>query len=373
MDDLSQVRFLAKECTALVVEDSQILQKQQKQFLSKLFKEVYSANDGKEGLDTFIEKTPDVVFTDLNMPKLNGHEMIEEIFKMNPKTQIIVVSAHTDTNTLLESFHLGIADFIPKPINSELLLHTLVRVLKKLDKTHEININNSFSNNEELNEALFNIKTNKIKVNLINDYQGIPISHQGLIIEYYDNSIEIHTTDIQTYVISLKKETFIESESLPKVIYGELDYTDIKRNKVVLKNVQFVDTSIKDRQDIRVVPNEDFKFVINDSKGKLEPKVVDLSIKAIAVQMQSVPNGFEIGKKVALSIAIEQKHSSTFNVKSKDYIGIFGTIIILEKKSDEIFVVFSLDINKSDQDIISKYIYNRELQIIKELKQKIVK
>ena len=79
MDDLSQVRFLAKECTALIVEDSQILQKHQKQFLSKLFKEVYTANDGREGLDAYIEKTPDVVFTDLNMPKLNGQEMIQEI------------------------------------------------------------------------------------------------------------------------------------------------------------------------------------------------------------------------------------------------------------------------------------------------------
>lgn len=372
MNDITNVKFLAKNCTALVVEDSQVLLKQQVNFLSKFFKNVYTAVDGQEGLDKYFEHYPDIVFTDLNMPKLNGHDMINEILRANPQAQIIIISAHTDTNTLLDSLHLGVADFIPKPIRSELLLHTLARVLSNIKK-EDTNMHAQVSVDEKLNTALDDIKMNKTKLHLMNEYKGIPISHEATLVEFYNNNIELHTTEIQAFLILQKKETIITSEVLSKNIHGTLDHIDKKTNNVVLKSVKFIDTSLHDRRELRVTPDNDFVLVINDSRGKIEPKVLDVSVNAIALEVESVPEDYSVDKKLAISVAIEQKHSSTFNVKSKDYIGIYGKIFRIEKKEKNVMIVLKLDIGKSDQDILSKYIHSRELEIIQELKQKIVK
>lgn len=373
MNDLAKVKYLAKNYSALIVEDSQALVKQQVHFLSKFFKNVYTAKDGQDGLDQYLKYYPDIVFTDLNMPKLNGLDMVQEILKVNAFAQIIVISAHTDTNTLLEALHHGVADFIPKPINSDLLLHSLSRVLTLIQKENAPIDDTQVTNDDEINQAFQTIKANKTKVSLLNDFMGVPISHEATIIEFHTDSVELHTNETQQYLLNLNKEVIIDSSEFKYPIHGSLDYMDTKSNNIILHDIKYTDKSIKDRKELRVVPNSDFKFVINDAKGKIIPKVVDVSIHAIAVVINNMPADFEIGKKIALSIAIEQKHSSTFNVKSNDYLGLYGRIFKIEKHGDDTFVVFEFEISKSDQEILSKYILHRELQIIKELKQRMVK
>lgn len=373
MDDLAKVKYLAKNYSALIVEDSQALVKQQVHFLSKFFKNVYTAKDGQDGLDQYLKYYPDIIFTDLNMPKLNGLDMTQEILKVNTCAKIVVISAHTDTDTLLDCLHHGVADFIPKPINSELLLRSLSRILSTIQKENVQADNTQITNDDELNQAFQTIKANKTKVSLLNDYMGVPISHDATVIEFHNDSVELHTNETQIYLLNLNKEVIIDSDEFKYPIHGSLDYIDAKSNNIILKNIKYTDKSIKDRKELRVVPNSDFKFVINDSKGKIIPKVVDISTHAVAVVISNIPTDFEIGKKMALSIAIEQKHSSTFNVKSNDYLGPYGKIFKIEKHGEDTFVVLEFEISKSDQEILSKYILHRELQIIKDLKQRMVK
>ena len=88
MSDLVYLKEKANNYNVLVVEDSMHIQKQMKNFLGKLFKEVYLAENGLIGLEVFKEKKPDLVLTDLTMPEMDGHEFIEELLKKALKQKL---------------------------------------------------------------------------------------------------------------------------------------------------------------------------------------------------------------------------------------------------------------------------------------------
>jgi CheY-like chemotaxis protein len=82
MEHIIQLKNIAQEYDILFVEDSKALQSQVSKFLKKLFKNVYTASNGKEGLESFKINRPKLILTDLTMPFMSGHEMIREIKKL---------------------------------------------------------------------------------------------------------------------------------------------------------------------------------------------------------------------------------------------------------------------------------------------------
>ena len=81
MSDVIELKDKSKHLTALIVEDSLTIQKQMKMFLDKFFEKVYIASDGLEGLEIYKRVFPNIILTDLQMPKMDGHEFIENIKK----------------------------------------------------------------------------------------------------------------------------------------------------------------------------------------------------------------------------------------------------------------------------------------------------
>src|SRR5512133_1229040 len=83
------------------------------------------AENGKEGLKSFKLNKPEIVITDINMPVMDGIAMAAKIRAMSPAAEIIVLTAYSDTNYLLQAIEIGISDFILKPINVELVINIL--------------------------------------------------------------------------------------------------------------------------------------------------------------------------------------------------------------------------------------------------------
>ena len=74
--DIHEVRGWTSELTVLVIEDDKVLQESFQQMLSYLFAEVEAAVDGQDVLDQWVTKPYDIVFTDLNMPRMSGFRLI---------------------------------------------------------------------------------------------------------------------------------------------------------------------------------------------------------------------------------------------------------------------------------------------------------
>lgn len=96
----------------------------------KMKNHVYVAHDGQEALDfihhakefhdEFQYPTPDVIFLDISMPKVNGFEFLSAIKKSEDFSYIpvIMLSSSRNEKDVLRSFRLGAASYIPKPLSS---------------------------------------------------------------------------------------------------------------------------------------------------------------------------------------------------------------------------------------------------------------
>ena len=88
---------------------------------------LYTADNGVQGMELFKQFTPDIVMTDLNMPVMNGVEMINKIRAINADTKYIVLSAYNHINIFGGVQETGICAYLSKPIHLELLFETIKR------------------------------------------------------------------------------------------------------------------------------------------------------------------------------------------------------------------------------------------------------
>ncbi len=122
-----QENSLSKICL-LYVEDDKTIRDELFEILVDEFLEVVTAVDGKDGLLKYKQHNPDIILTDIRMPIMDGIEMSKIIRKDNPNIPIILSSAFSDSEYFLEAIHMGISDYILKPIDLGKLFKTLEKV-----------------------------------------------------------------------------------------------------------------------------------------------------------------------------------------------------------------------------------------------------
>lgn len=113
----------------LYVEDETVVRENVSQFLQRRFRNVYTAENGQEGLNLYKVKRPHIVITDVKMPVMDGLEMTRQIRKVNPDAQVIVTTAHSETELLIKAIDVGVSQFVIKPITRQKLFEAIGRTL----------------------------------------------------------------------------------------------------------------------------------------------------------------------------------------------------------------------------------------------------
>jgi len=116
----------------LYVEDEALVRRIAISYLKDYFIQVYEASDGKEALEVYYDKKPDIIITDIQMPNLNGLEFCTQIRKNDDKTPIIISTAYTTTEYLLEAVSLNLVKYLVKPIKEKSLLEALELCFEKI-------------------------------------------------------------------------------------------------------------------------------------------------------------------------------------------------------------------------------------------------
>jgi len=111
----------------LYAEDELGLREQLGEMLGMLFKSVYLAKDGNEALELHDKFSPDLIIADVQMPGLNGMDLVKTLRKRGDTTPIIILSAHTNTQDMLEAIELSLVRYIVKPITETKLVEALER------------------------------------------------------------------------------------------------------------------------------------------------------------------------------------------------------------------------------------------------------
>lgn len=125
-----------KKLTILYVEDDDITREQFAKSLRRLFKNVILGVNGEDGYNKFQEarlesQTIDLILSDINMPKMNGLEMLEKIRELDENVPVLYTTARTETEYLQKAIELNVNHYALKPINLEDIVLRIQRVCEK--------------------------------------------------------------------------------------------------------------------------------------------------------------------------------------------------------------------------------------------------
>lgn len=129
----------------LYVEDDDIARENGIEYLENYFENIYEASDALSALKLYESVQPDIIITDIQMPKLNGLEFIKRIRQKDKKTQVIVLSAFSDKDYLFAAIELQLVKYLIKPIKEKEFEEALNLCIESIE--------NDSSNIVKLNEA----------------------------------------------------------------------------------------------------------------------------------------------------------------------------------------------------------------------------
>ena len=217
----------------LLVEDEELARKTLAFYLNTIFDEVVVACDGADALEiikkSFDKKENfDLLITDLNMPNVNGMQMIDEILKLIPNQRFIIVSAHKNEEDLLKLINLRVSGYFVKPLNIDNMMEMLQKAKEEvlLDKQPKIQektnkllkLNNSYT---------FDLETNKLY-------------NKGIIVKLSKKESEVLEILIENLGVLISVDKFKE------LIWNDITINDssfrtvMKRLKDKIKDDDFI-------------------------------------------------------------------------------------------------------------------------------------
>ncbi|AGI72228.1 cell cycle transcriptional regulator [Octadecabacter arcticus 238] len=185
----------------LLVEDDPSTAKSIELMLSHANLNVYSTDLGEEGIDLAKLFDYDLILLDINLPDMNGHEVLRQLRLSRIETPILILSGEDGTESKLKGFGFGADDYMTKPFHREELVARIHAIIRR-SKGHAQSI----------------IKTGVIAVNL--DAKTVEV-----------DSSPVHLTGKEYQMLellSLRKGTTLTKEMFLNHLYGGMDEPELK-------------------------------------------------------------------------------------------------------------------------------------------------
>jgi DNA-binding NtrC family response regulator len=116
----------------LLVDDEEGIRKVLGIYLEDAGYRVHKAASGQEALSIFSTVQPKIVLTDIKMPGMDGIELLQQLKRLNPDAEIIMITGHGDIDLAIRSLKYEATDFITKPIHPEVLEIALKRARERI-------------------------------------------------------------------------------------------------------------------------------------------------------------------------------------------------------------------------------------------------
>lgn len=131
--NLKLLTTISKNMKILYVEDNEEARGQTVKMLENYFSDITVATNGEEGLNLFKENSYHIIFSDIEMPVMDGITMIGHIRKLNKEIPIVILSAHNNEKYFLETIKAGIDGYILKPYDFEQITEVITKIIMKFD------------------------------------------------------------------------------------------------------------------------------------------------------------------------------------------------------------------------------------------------
>ncbi|MBN1633946.1 MAG: sigma-54-dependent Fis family transcriptional regulator [Ignavibacteria bacterium] len=101
----------------LIIDDDDSTRESLSTYLTEVGYETFSANCGIKGVEETKSKNPDLIICDINMPDINGLEVLKKVKEFDELIQVIIITAYDDMNSTISAMQLGAYDYIEKPVD----------------------------------------------------------------------------------------------------------------------------------------------------------------------------------------------------------------------------------------------------------------
>jgi len=222
----------------LYAEDEQQTRKDHITYLQSRYDfTIYEASDGVEALDIYKKHKPDIVLTDITMPNMCGLELAKEIRKISHHTKIIILTAHSEQDKLMQAFDSNIINYLLKPINRQKLRTSIDIAIETIPKSSNTDEDYIFlSNNAKydmtkhkylVDDKIVELSKSESKLlELLCEHKNIDISSYDIFVNVWDDfEKEFSSVSIRTLVKKLRKKL---PDGVLKNIYGGFYKLDIK-------------------------------------------------------------------------------------------------------------------------------------------------
>ena len=185
--------------TILYAEDEVGIRKNITDSLRYYAKEVFEASDGEEAYLIYKDKKPDIILSDIHMPKMDGIKLVKKIREEDSRTSIIMITAHTDKNYLLEAVELHMEKYLVKPIDLDQLLTALEKCVEQVDKNREVTLKTDPDYSYDYDNKALTYKGQSIILNKKEMlFFEVLISNQNHIIYYEELQEKVWNEDVMT-------------------------------------------------------------------------------------------------------------------------------------------------------------------------------
>lgn len=116
----------------LFVEDEQMIRDNYVTYLSNYFRTVYAAENAEIAYDIYMSKRPHILIVDINLPGMNGIELLTKIRKHDHTVKAIMLTARSDTDMLLQATSLKLTKYLVKPISRMALKSALTLAVDEI-------------------------------------------------------------------------------------------------------------------------------------------------------------------------------------------------------------------------------------------------
>lgn len=185
----------------LLVEDDPTTSKSIELMLTHANVNVYSTDLGEEGIDLAKLYDYDLILLDLNLPDMNGHEVLRQLRMARIETPILILSGDDNTESKLKGFGFGADDYMTKPFHREELVARIHAIIRR-SKGHSQSV----------------IKTGRVNVNL-----------DAKTVDVEGNTVHLTGKEYQMLeLLSLRKGTTLTKEMFLNHLYGGMDEPELK-------------------------------------------------------------------------------------------------------------------------------------------------
>jgi len=123
-----------KYCTVLYVEDELDVRKHIVEYLNRFFKKIYVADNCEDASELYKTYKPNIILLDINLPGMNGIEFATLIRKDDSKTRIIMTTAYTNKEFMVQAVELDLTRYLVKPVTGTDLFSATQKAISELDK-----------------------------------------------------------------------------------------------------------------------------------------------------------------------------------------------------------------------------------------------